>query len=156
MMRILMALLAAALVAGLAFAQGVSEAEVNTRTEAVAKTLRCVVCQNQTINESPTPLAEDMKKLVRTRIIAGDSDDEVREYMRARYGDYVLMTPPFQMNTWFLWLGPFVLIAGMALWFIWRVRARATAGNKRDVNDDERARIQAALYGDDVRDEAKT
>lgn len=147
-MRVLMALLAAVMVAGLAWTQDLSEAEVNARTDAVAKTLRCVVCQNQTINESPTPLAEDMKKLVRTRIIAGDSDDEVRAYMRDRYGDYVLMTPPFQFNTWVLWLSPFVLIAGMAIWFILRVRGRATAGDKRDVSDDERARIQAALYGE--------
>ena len=154
-MRVLMALLAAVMVAGLAFAQDLSETEINARTDAVAKTLRCVVCQNQTINESPTPLAEDMKKLVRTRIIAGDSDDEVRAYMRDRYGDYVLMTPPFQLNTWVLWLSPFVLIAGMALWFILRVRGRATVGDKRDVSDDERARIQAALYGD-AGDEAKT
>lgn len=154
-MRVLMALLAAVTVAGLAFAQDLSEAEINARTDAVAKTLRCVVCQNQTINESPTPLAEDMKKLVRTRIIAGDSDDEVRAYMRDRYGDYVLMTPPFQLNTWVLWLSPFVLIAGMAIWFILRVRGRATAGDKRDVSDDERARIQAALYGDPG-DEANT
>lgn len=154
-MRVLMALLAAVTVAGLAFAQDLSEAEINARTDAVAKTLRCVVCQNQTINESPTPLAEDMKKLVRMRIIAGDSDDEVRAYMRDRYGDYVLMTPPFQLNTWVLWLSPFVLIAGMAIWFILRVRGRATAGDKRDVSDDERARIQAALYGD-AGDEAKT
>lgn len=154
-MRVLMALLAAVMVAGLAWTQDLSEAEVNARTDAVAKTLRCVVCQNQTINESPTPLAEDMKKLVRMRIIAGDSDDEVRAYMRDRYGDYVLMTPPFQLNTWVLWLSPFVLIAGMAIWFILRVRGRATAGDKRDVSDDERARIQAALYGD-AGDEAKT
>ena len=154
-MRVLMALLAAVMVAGLAWTQDLSEVEVNARTDAVAKTLRCVVCQNQTINESPTPLAEDMKKLVRMRIIAGDSDDEVRAYMRDRYGDYVLMTPPFQLNTWVLWLSPFVLIAGMAIWFILRVRGRATAGDKRDVSDDERARIQAALYGD-AGDEAKT
>lgn len=154
-MRVFMALLAAVMVAGLAWTQDLSEAEVNARTDAVAKTLRCVVCQNQTINESPTDLAIDMKKLVRTRIIAGDSDDEVRAYMRDRYGDYVLMTPPFQLNTWVLWLSPFVLIAGMVIWFILRVRGRATAGDKRDVSDDERARIQAALYGD-AGDEAKT
>lgn len=147
-MRALLVIFASALLAIAAFAQDVSEAELNTRTEAISKTLRCVVCQNQTVNDSPTPLAEDMKKLVRARVIAGDTDAEVREYMRERYGDYVLMTPPFQMNTLFLWLGPFLLIAGLGIWFVIWVRGRDDALAKRDVSADEKARVQAALYGD--------
>ena len=73
------------------------EAEIDARTEAVSKTLRCVVCQNQSIYDSNAPLAEDMRRMVRKRIEAGDTDDEAREYLRNLYGDYVLMSPPLQI-----------------------------------------------------------
>lgn len=118
--------------------------EIDTRTEAVSKTLRCVVCQNQSIYDSNAPLAEDMRRLVRKRVIAGDSDDQVRDYLRNRYGDYVLMSPPLQLNTILLWVGPALLVLLGGVWFVMRLRAKPATG-AMSLSDEDRARIAAAL-----------
>ena len=76
------------------------------------------MCQNQTIDESDAPLAVDMRKLVRTRLKEGDSNAEVIDYMQERYGDYVLLKPPVQANTYILWFLPFLLLIGALAWFI--------------------------------------
>jgi cytochrome c-type biogenesis protein CcmH len=124
---------------------------VDTRTEAISKTLRCVVCQNQSIYDSNAPLAEDMRRLVRKRVEAGDSDNEVRDYLRDRYGDYVLMTPPLQMNTLLLWAGPLLLFLFGAIWFLRRLRAapRPETG-QQELTDEDRARVAAALADKDA------
>ena len=122
---------------------------VDTRTEAISKTLRCVVCQNQSIYDSNAPLAEDMRRLVRKRVEAGDSDDQVRDYLRDRYGDYVLMTPPFQLNTVFLWIGPLILFGLGALWYVLRLR-RKPQNAAPELSDADRARVAAALNGEDA------
>ena len=98
------------------FAQ-ISDADVEARAKEVGRSLRCVVCQNQSIDESDAPLAADMRKLVRTRLKEGDSNAEVIEYMQERYGDYVLLKPPVQTNTYILWFLPFVLLLGGLGWF---------------------------------------
>ena len=121
-----------------------SPAEVEARTEAISKTLRCVVCQNQSIYDSNAPLAEDMRRLVTKRVEAGDSDDEVRAYLRDRYGDYVLMRPPFQWNTLLLWVGPLILTGLGVVWFAQRVRA-GQAAVETPLTEDDRARVAAAL-----------
>ena len=118
--------------------------EVDTRTEAISKTLRCVVCQNQSIYDSNAPLAEDMRRLVRKRVEAGDTDDEAREYLRNLYGDYVLMSPPFQLNTILLWIGPAILVLFGGIWFITRLRT-APAEAIAELTDEDRARVAAAL-----------
>jgi cytochrome c-type biogenesis protein CcmH len=86
---------------GLAFSAigQVSDAEIEARAKEVGRSLRCVVCQNQSIDESDAPLASDMRKLVRLRLKEGDSNLEVIDYMQERYGDYVLLKPPVQANT---------------------------------------------------------
>ncbi|MEO1305706.1 MAG: cytochrome c-type biogenesis protein [Pseudomonadota bacterium] len=122
---------------------------VDTRTEAISKTLRCVVCQNQSIYDSNAPLAEDMRRLVRKRVEAGDSDDQVRDYLRDRYGDYVLMTPPFQLNTVFLWIGPLILFGLGALWYVLRLH-RTPQNAAPELSDADRARVAAALNGEDA------
>lgn len=124
---------------------------VDTRTEAISKTLRCVVCQNQSIYDSNAPLAEDMRRLVRKRVEAGDSDNEVRDYLRDRYGDYVLMTPPLQMNTLLLWAGPLLLFLFGGIWFLRRLRAapRPETG-QQELTDEDRARVAAALADKDA------
>lgn len=73
--------------------------------------LRCLVCQNQTIAESNAPLAADLRDQVRSQIEAGRSDEEIRSYLIARYGDFVLYNPPLKPRTWLLWLAPFGLLA---------------------------------------------
>ena len=147
MRRVVICLIALGM-AGLALAQvqpAADPAVVAARTEAISKTLRCVVCQNQSIHDSNAPLAADMRTLVEKRVVAGDSDDEVREYLRVRYGDYVLMRPPFQLSTFILWLGPIGLIALGALWFIVRLRRRAGTAAADDMTASDRARVEAAL-----------
>nr|WP_070958662.1 DsbE family thiol:disulfide interchange protein [Hyphomonas sp. Mor2] len=120
--------------------------EINARTEAVSKTLRCVVCQNQSIYDSNAPLALDMRRLVRKRVEAGDSDDEVRAYLRYRYGDYVLMSPPLQLNTILLWLSPLLLALAGGVWFFTRDRERVVP-EPAALSDEDRRRISAALAG---------
>ena len=125
-----------------------SEEEIETRTDAISKTLRCVVCQNQSIYDSNAPLAEDMRRLVRKRVEAGDTDDETRAYLRERYGDYVLMTPPLQANTLLLWIGPLILFVLGGLWFILRLR-RGVPSETQALSEADRARAAAALAGED-------
>lgn len=117
---------------------------IDTRTEAVSRTLRCVVCQNQSIHDSTAPLAQDMRRLVRKRVIAGDSDDEVRAYLRYAYGDYVLMRPPLQLNTVLLWGAPLFLILIGGVWFV-RRKGETDAVPDEALSDEDRARIAAAL-----------
>lgn len=138
---------------GQGFAQAPEPAEIEARTEAVSKTLRCVVCQNQSIHDSNAPLAQDMRTLVRKRVEAGDSDDEVRAYLRERYGDYVLMRPPLQANTLVLWLGPFVLVLVAAGWFVLRAQRRGPKASEgasetgSTMSAADKARVQKALSG---------
>lgn len=90
------------------------------RARKLSAGLRCLVCQNQTIDESEAPLARDLRILVRERLEAGDSDEEVLAFVVARYGEFVLLTPRFTPQTWLLWITPFaVLMIGGAL-LLWR------------------------------------
>jgi cytochrome c-type biogenesis protein CcmH len=97
--------------------------ELDERVKNLAHELRCLVCQNQTIAESNAPLAVDLRNQVREQLAAGKSEREVKDFMVARYGDFVLYRPPFKAATLALWLGPFVLLAAGALVF-WRRVAR--------------------------------
>jgi cytochrome c-type biogenesis protein CcmH len=81
------------------------------RARAIGRDLRCLVCQNESIDDSDADLAHDLRLLVRQRISAGDSDAQVKQYIVARYGNYVLLKPPFIPETYLLWLGPFLLLA---------------------------------------------
>lgn len=85
--------------------------------------LRCLVCQNQSIAESNAPLAEDLRRQVRQMIESGKSDTEIRSYMTARYGDFVLYRPPFKPTTYLLWLGPLLMLI-MAIALVWRLSRR--------------------------------
>jgi cytochrome c-type biogenesis protein CcmH len=88
---------------------------LETRARKIGEELRCLVCQNETIDESDAPLAGDLRVILRQRLVAGDSDRQAIDYIVARYGHYVLLKPPFEPATLLLWLGPFlVLIAGGA------------------------------------------
>lgn len=93
-----------------------SEPKLEARARALAKDIRCLVCQNQSIDDSDADLARDLRLLVRERLLAGDSDDQVRDYLVARYGAYVLMTPPWGPATLLLWLGPgLIFLIGASL-----------------------------------------
>lgn len=86
-----------------------SDPEMEENARAVSRHLRCVVCQNQSIDDSDAELARDMRILVRERIMAGDTNREVLDYMVSRYGNYVLLKPPFEKSTYVLWIGPAVI-----------------------------------------------
>lgn len=109
--------LAAAVLATLPFAAGAVEPDeilddpaLEARARDISKDLRCVVCQNQDIDSSNAGVARDLRLLVRERLVAGDTDAEVMEFVRARYGDYVLLKPPFKPETYALWLAPAFLV----------------------------------------------
>ena len=99
---------------------------VESRLKALAEELRCLVCQNQTIADSNAPLAQDLRNQIRAQIAQGRTDDQIRAYMVERYGDFVLYRPPFKATTVFLWLGPFLLVAGGIGIFAAVVRRRRT------------------------------
>jgi cytochrome c-type biogenesis protein CcmH len=113
-------LLALAWISGLAFAiqpgEALSDPALEARARALSQNLRCVVCQNQSIDDSDAELAKDLRLLLRERLLAGDSDEAATNFIVARYGNYVLLTPPFQSNTYALWLIPFAAtILGLGL-----------------------------------------
>jgi cytochrome c-type biogenesis protein CcmH len=87
------------------------------RARAISQQLRCVVCQNQSIDDSNAPLAGDLRNLVRERLMAGESDQEAIGFIVARYGHFVLLRPPMQINTLALWLGPLLILAIAAIRF---------------------------------------
>jgi cytochrome c-type biogenesis protein CcmH len=91
------------------------DSALEARARALSRDLRCMVCQNQSIDDSDAPLARDLRLLVRERLTAGDSDQQVTDFLVARYGDFVLLKPPFTSHTMLLWLTPLlVLLAGIA------------------------------------------
>ena len=103
-----------------------SDSKLEQRARGISLGLRCLVCQNQSIDDSDAQVAQDLRRVVRQRLVAGDSDAEVRAYIVDRYGDFVLLKPPFNARTLLLWLGPvIVLLCGGALVLWGRRRARA-------------------------------
>ena len=119
----------AAAIAWIVLSLVVLEARADNALDARLKTLenelRCLVCQNQTLAESNAPLAEDLRKEVRSLAVAGKSDDDIRAYLVARYGDFVLYNPPVKPTTYALWLGPFLLLAGGVVIWLRILRRRA-------------------------------
>ncbi len=154
-MRRLAAILAAGLALGFAapaLAQSAEVAnpdpQVEQRLKGLAEELRCLVCQNQTIADSNAPLALDLRQQIRGQIAQGRSDDQIREYMVDRYGDFVLYKPPVKATTLLLWVGPFALIvAGFAIF--WRiVRRRRTPAAAAELPAERRDAIRDLLEKD--------
>jgi cytochrome c-type biogenesis protein CcmH len=152
-MRILAAMFVVIAV-GLSAAHAVQPDEVmanpamEARARDLSKELRCMVCQNQSIDDSEAPLARDLRLLVRARIAAGDSDTQVIDFLVARYGEFVLLKPRFERKTWPLWLlTPCVLIGGgLALWAYARRRPRGDADPRAvPLTPEEQARIDAIV-----------
>jgi cytochrome c-type biogenesis protein CcmH len=121
-----------------------------TRARELSRELRCMVCQNQSIDDSDAPLARDLRLLVRERIAGGDSDSQVIDFLVARYGEFVLLKPRLSPHTLLLWLLPPLALAGggLALWFY--SRRRANAGSAADplllhLTEEEEARLQRLL-----------
>ena len=119
---------------------------LEARARALSAELRCLVCQNELIDDSEAPLARDIRLLIRQRIRQGESNDTVRAYLVSRYGDFILLKPPFQADTLLLWLSPAIVLGlGVAAALYARRRApRATPG----LTAEEEVRLEALTKGD--------
>ena len=107
------------LFAAVAFAQQPVDPALRDRLKKLEEELRCLVCQNQTLADSSAPLAEDLRREVRELAAQGKNDEQIKEFLVQRYGDFVLYKPPVKETTWLLWFGPFVLLAaGFGTWFL--------------------------------------
>ena len=94
-----------------AFAKSLNnEIDVNNRIREISQNVRCLVCQNQSIDESNSELAKDLKILIKEKLILGDSDKEIYGFLKERYGDYILLKPPLNLNTVILWFLPFIVL----------------------------------------------
>ncbi|WGF88799.1 cytochrome c-type biogenesis protein [Marinivivus vitaminiproducens] len=118
------------------------------RAREITRELRCVVCPNQSIDDSDADIARDLRLLVREQVSAGRSNQEIMAYVVDRYGDYVLLDPPFRPGTWILWLGPFVVLAlgglGIVV-FLRRSRDGADPMAPQPLSASEQQRLQDLL-----------
>jgi cytochrome c-type biogenesis protein CcmH len=124
LMTIVLGLLAPSLASAVTPDELLKESALEARARHLSQELRCMVCQNQDIDDSAAPLAHDLRVLVRERLQAGDSDQQVLDYLVARYGEFILLRPRFELHTLLLWgLPPLALIAGaIGLWAAMRRR----------------------------------
>jgi cytochrome c-type biogenesis protein CcmH len=147
---ILAAMLALTL-AGPAFAvnpdERLADPVLEARARTLGKSLRCLVCQNQSIDDSNADLAHDLRILVRERLTTGDSDAQVLAYLQARYGDYVLLKPPVDPATWILWFGPAVVLTIGVGVLVLRRRRVATA--PAPLTAEERVRLDLLMADTD-------
>ncbi len=155
MTRIVASLVALALLLTVPLAHAVQPDEIMTdpakeaRARTLSRELRCMVCQNQSIDDSDAPLARDLRLLVRERITTGDSDKQVLDFLVARYGEFVLLKPRFELHTLLLWLlTPLLLVfGGIALWWHHRRRGNDVDGDEdvMTLSADEEARIERLI-----------
>ena len=152
-------LAAAAILATLPFAAGAVEPDeilddssLEARARELSKGLRCLVGRSENIDDSNAGLARDLRLLVRERLVAGDTDGEVIEYIRARYGDYVLLKPPFKPETYVLWFAPAILVLFGAASVVAVIRSRADT-SVIELDDDEK-RIVANMLATENGDRA--
>ncbi len=118
------------------------------RARALSLHFRCLVCQNQSIDDSDAPLARDLRLLIRERLQTGDSDQQVVDYLVSRYGEFVLLKPLFATHTLVLWLGPFVILLG-GLVFVMRSRRRsAVTVSEQPLSGDEAEELKRILEKD--------
>jgi cytochrome c-type biogenesis protein CcmH len=116
------------------------------RARELSKGLRCLVCRNQSIDDSNSGLARDLRVLLRERLTAGDSDEAAMQYLVNRFGDYVLLKPPFKLSTALLWLGPLLLITfGAGGFYLWWRKQPQTPAPIADLSEDDRALLNDIL-----------
>ena len=115
------------------------------RARALSADLRCLVCQNQSIDDSNAPLAKDLRVLVREQIKAGKTDGEVMSYIVARYGDFVLLRPRFTLATAILWLTPLLILSAVGVGLVRRSRSTQSSASAAPLNAEEQRRLDALL-----------
>jgi cytochrome c-type biogenesis protein CcmH len=114
---------------------------LEARARSISTELRCLVCQNQSIDDSDAPLAKDLRVLIRERLTVGDSDREAVDYVVARYGDFVLLKPRFTAQTWALWFSPFAILL-IALIFLLLRRKPESASQEQALSAPEKAELE--------------
>jgi cytochrome c-type biogenesis protein CcmH len=117
---------------------------LEARARDISKELRCLVCQNQSIDDSDADLARDLRRLVRDRIVAGDNDAQVLDFIVERYGQFVLLRPPFEPVTWLLWLAPLALLLAGAGGIVLVFRRRSPMG-PQGLDPEEKSRIERLM-----------
>ncbi len=122
---------------------------VEQRLVAISEEMRCLVCQNESLSASRSDLAQDLRRELRTLIRQGKSDAEIRDFMVARYGDFVLYRPRVKPETWLLWFGPFLLVGVAVVVLLVYLRRREKAVGEERLTEDESRRVQALLQGVD-------
>lgn len=132
-------------VAASAFAQTSGQEQ---RARDIGAQLRCVVCQNQSIEESDAPLAQDMRRMVREQLSTGASDAAVIEHIRESYGDYVLLKPPVQSNTYFLWFFPAIFVLLSLGWFLLRPKRHTVPASIEPLSESDEALLKKLLEDD--------
>jgi len=127
-------------------AERLSDPSQEARARTLFREVRCLVCQNESIDDSEAQLAGDLRKIIRQQVAAGRSDAQIRQFLVARYGEFVLLKPPFSAGNLALWAGPFavVIVGGLLLLFLLRRRSTAEA-----LSEDEEARLAALLQNRD-------
>jgi cytochrome c-type biogenesis protein CcmH len=149
---LLAAMMGLAVASALAVEPGerLADPALEARARALSGELRCLVCQNQSIDDSNADLAHDLRVLIRERLSAGDSDAQVLQFMVQRYGDFILLRPPVKPDTYLLWFGPFVVLAlgalGAALYL--RRSRRAPQQAPAPLSADEQRRLRKLLVED--------
>jgi cytochrome c-type biogenesis protein CcmH len=131
--------------------QPLSDPALEAKARTLMREIRCVVCQSQSIDESDADIAANLRNIVREQIAAGKSDAEIRDYLVARYGDFVLLKPPFNRSTLVLWVSPFALaLIALAVGFmiLRRARSAGSAAVPRDLSGAERERLNRLLVED--------
>ena len=119
-----------------------------TRARQISENLRCLVCQNQSIDDSNAELARELRVLVREQIKAGKTNSEVTDYLVSRYGDFILLKPPVNLRTAILWAAPFAILALAAVMVLGRARRRVAAPSVAPLSEEERRRLDEALETD--------
>ena len=163
MKQVLACVFAVAVMMGSSAAYAVQPDEImsdpvkESRARDLSRELRCMVCQNQSIDDSEAPLARDLRLLVRERIAAGDSDAQVIDFLVARYGEFVLLKPRLERHTLLLWLLPPLALAGggLALWTYSRRRAKSAAADdlsSSKLTAEEEARLERLIAGEPAPD----
>jgi cytochrome c-type biogenesis protein CcmH len=119
---------------------------LEARARALSREIRCLVCQNQSIDDSNADLARDLRLLVRERLQAGDSDEEIRMFLVARYGDFILLRPPIRPGTYALWFGPLLmLVLALTVMMVFFRRQRLSLRAVDDLTPEERRKVDALL-----------
>jgi len=120
---------------------------LEARARALSQIVRCVVCQNESIDSSGAEIARDLRLLIRERLLAGDSDQQVLDYLVARYGNYVLLEPPLEPSTWLLWAAPPIVLLLGGLLAAAALRQRRRAAEPPPLTADEQRRLDRLLGG---------